>query len=120
MSSPGMTGSVLADRGFGSRGRGEGASSWASTGGSNSSKQYPSKGSCRGGGLGISLGKGFKEVLNWIFPTGMDCGCIIDMLRGEDLCARKAGVCPPGQIGLYVFFRESQEHVLPNEEFFPI
>jgi len=65
-------------------------------------------------------GKGFKEVLNWIFPTGMDCGCVLDVLRGEDLRGRKAGVCPLGQIGLYVFFRESQEHVLPNEEFFPI
>ena len=50
----------------------------------------------------------------------MDGGCVIDVLRGEDLRGRKAGVCPPGQIGLYVFFREGQEHVLQNEEFFPI
>ena len=54
VSSPGMTGSVFANKGFGCGESREGVSSWDSTGGSNSSKQYPSKGSRRGGGLGIS------------------------------------------------------------------
>lgn len=53
--SPGMTGSGLANGDIGRRERGEGESPWDSAGGSNSSKQSPSKGSRGVGGLGILM-----------------------------------------------------------------
>ena len=55
VSSPGMTGSGSANGEIGCGERGEGAFSWDSVGGSNSSKEHPSKGSRCSGGLGISL-----------------------------------------------------------------